>query len=355
MLDQPDRDRGTRRETRTYVSSYELLRVVEEQAAIGTWVWDLGTDRQTWSMGLCRIFGFTPGVDEASLELFRSIVHPDDRLLISVSKEQLVRRTEDLGFRILRCDGTVRWLQMHLETIFDRAGRPGFLVGVVVDRTRERSVRKAMTRTEELLNALRSLEKIAIWQADARGALTDTAGLQRMMGLEPNQLVGWRRLEAVHPDDQSAVSAAWAAAVETKSTYESRLRMKLSDGQYRWVDAQAVPVLDAKGDVGFWFGACFMRDGSATTEVPTPAPPEKRKPSGRQLRAARILLEISAEDLAGAAGISLATLRRMEEGGASQVRDRNAAALLAVMEKRGISFTQTPEGACGVSLAPGPR
>jgi transcriptional regulator with XRE-family HTH domain len=76
---------------------------------------------------------------------------------------------------------------------------------------------------------------------------------------------------------------------------------------------------------------------------------EKFTMTGRQLRAARALLNWTGEQLAEAAGISLMTIRRAEAlDGPLRLMPANRQALRAAFEVAGVTFTHDADGSIGV-------
>ena len=65
---------------------------------------------------------------------------------------------------------------------------------------------------------------------------------------------GWAGL--VHPEDRDGALARWNAALSGKEPYQSRFRVRLPDGAYRWVLATARPELGEDGRPVRWFGSC---------------------------------------------------------------------------------------------------
>ncbi len=64
----------------------DVLRKKERQLAdsqrvarLGSWEWDIVTNKVTWSDELYRIFGLKPQESEATYDAFLNAVHPDDR------------------------------------------------------------------------------------------------------------------------------------------------------------------------------------------------------------------------------------------------------------------------------------
>ncbi len=60
----------------------------------------------------------------------------------------------------------------------------------------------------------------------------------------------------VHPDDQSASRAAWAAVAAGAAEYDLEHRLRRGDGVYCWFKTRARPMRDAAGAITRWFGTC---------------------------------------------------------------------------------------------------
>ena len=60
--------------------------------------------------------------------------------------------------------------------------------------------------------------------------------------------------EYIHPDDQANVLRVIDEAIRTKSLYEMEHKVRRMDGSLGWTRSQAIPLLDANGDIIEWFG-----------------------------------------------------------------------------------------------------
>lgn len=75
--------------------------------------------------------------------------------------------------------------------------------------------------------------------------------------------------------------------------------------------------------------------------------------SSAQIRAARALLRWSADELAKASGIGVATIRRLElTEGLPSSNARTLQSIKSTLEAAGLEFLGTPENAAGVRFKP---
>lgn len=107
---------------------------------IGVWEWDFATDRIEWSDTDEAASGFAPDALPETLADFVAAIHPDDRELVHLAIEHC--RCGGSGvrqeFRMVRADGTTRWMLATGSAVSDDAGRPIGMTGVSVDVTEYR-------------------------------------------------------------------------------------------------------------------------------------------------------------------------------------------------------------------------
>lgn len=126
------------RAQRSLVRREEQLAQAQELAHLGSWEWDLRTNRVEWSEELHRIYGVRPGEFGGTLEAFLERVHPDMRDGIGATIAAAIGEGRPFAFeeRVLRPDGTERMLSsrgMVVET--DASGAPVRVAGVCLDVT----------------------------------------------------------------------------------------------------------------------------------------------------------------------------------------------------------------------------
>jgi diguanylate cyclase (GGDEF)-like protein/PAS domain S-box-containing protein len=117
-------------------------------ARIGTWDWDIDTNRLYWSEAIYAMFGHPVGAVTPSYELFCQSVHPDDREHVRAGELRCIETGEnhDEEYRVIWPDGTVRWLRETGNVIKDANGTPVKMMGVVRDITEEKAWASQMHR-----------------------------------------------------------------------------------------------------------------------------------------------------------------------------------------------------------------
>lgn len=131
----------------------ERLSLAVEAARLGTWQWDMKSNRVLWSMELERIHGLEQGTFAGTFEASQSHVHPDDRDRVLRTIEETVRHRKPhlLEYRIVLPDGSTRWLEARGRMFFDALGEPDRLVGVCMDITERKRSEDALRQSEQNL------------------------------------------------------------------------------------------------------------------------------------------------------------------------------------------------------------
>jgi PAS domain S-box-containing protein len=120
--------------------SEERLRIAQETSGIGIWDWDIPHDRIIWIGDVYRAWGLDSGKPETPASIFTRVVHPEDQERVWGAIQSAVRgeTAYEAEFRIVRGDGTVRWLAGKGEVIRDATGHPVRMIGTDSDVTERR-------------------------------------------------------------------------------------------------------------------------------------------------------------------------------------------------------------------------
>lgn len=160
----------------------ERLEQAELIAQMGTWEWDLRTNRVSWSAGLYDIFKLNPQDGGATADIedgLRQRVHPDDHELVRQALHGVLTEltSASIEYRAVRSDGRVRILEWHAEPIVDDAGAPVRIIAVIHDITETKHRQQALNAaSSNLAKYAHELQRLADPTADpAPAAATLTA------------------------------------------------------------------------------------------------------------------------------------------------------------------------------------
>lgn len=321
-------------------SASHLLCTLEEKVGAGTWTRRCDSLRFEWSPGFYKLLGLSPGSVEPDFAIVDNLTHPDDRREL----EELHRASLESGavnreYRVIRPDGTVRWLSSQAETIYFADGKPDRIEGVVIDITLLQKAKRGRRFAEARLKALSQACNGIVFFAHEDGELLDASNIAPEVKRTSDQYIGHAWRQFIHPDDLWKVLERQEVARSTRSIFEVEHRVQMLDGQYRWFLTRAVPVLGPNQSVAEYVGLSVDIDGKKKHEE-TKAQLDSNLPlTGAQMRGARGLLNWSVKDLSAASGVSVAVIRRFEEhDGPTQCTDGTCFEVRAAMEKAGVEF-----------------
>jgi two-component system sensor histidine kinase UhpB len=133
------------------------LRLTQALTHVGSWEWDVATDRLTWSDEHYRIFGVTPETFTPTFEGILERIHPGDvpTLRAAAAQCQATRAPFTCEYRVLGAGGTVT--PVHARGAWDGSAGGGAarLYGTAQDLTESRR------SADALLHATRRAHKLA--------------------------------------------------------------------------------------------------------------------------------------------------------------------------------------------------
>jgi PAS domain S-box-containing protein len=196
--------------------SEHLLSESQRIAHIGSWWLDL-QGRHRWSDETYRLFGLSPEAGIITTETFLTLIHPDDRPAMQawITACAAGQRPDELQFRIVRPDGTERWMSGRGELVRDATGRPVHMAGTVQDITERRQAEAALRESEERFRLLVDHAPEAIVQLDVETGrfVHSNPAAERLFGLSAAELARLGPVELsppVQPDGQPSETKARA-------------------------------------------------------------------------------------------------------------------------------------------------
>jgi PAS domain S-box-containing protein len=177
-------------------------------------------------------------------------VYTEDLALQVTAPHTIRRRTGDGDRHLIYSASPVR----------SRHGR-GVLVALIDTTAEVEAARRAELLSDQRLETLRRYEALVsavsqmVWVARPDGTMTELVpGWERFTGLPWRESMdaGW--FEVIHPLDVNLLVDAWRRAAAGLTMFEATFRIRAANGDYRHVQARAVPVM--RGDeVVEWIGA----------------------------------------------------------------------------------------------------
>ncbi|MBI4000651.1 MAG: PAS domain S-box protein, partial [Nitrospira defluvii] len=248
------RDITERKEAeRAVEESQERFRQLAEHIKEVFWITDPTKHRMIYiSPGYEAVWGRSCESLYASPQSWMEAIHPDDRHRIqdaAVNRQSLGAYDEE--YRILRPDGSLRWIWDRAFPIRDTSGAIYRIVGFAEDITDYKQVQESLRASEERLKYVIRGSNDGFWDGHVlpgqpwHSPFTPvwwSPRVREMLGYSeaefPDILESWT--SRLHPEDRDRVFQRLAACLEAStSQYDVEYRLLTKQGEYRWFHARA--------------------------------------------------------------------------------------------------------------------
>src|SRR6202044_2874511 len=116
-----------------------------------------------------------------------------------------------------------------------------FSVAMVRDMTERKKIEVALKASEQRWRGITEALPQLIWSARPDGYVDyQSPQFGEYFGLPEDKMLGSQWLELLHPEDQERTRLAWEAAIERDRDYDIEVRLRRSDGVYRWFKTRGV-------------------------------------------------------------------------------------------------------------------
>jgi PAS domain S-box-containing protein len=233
----------------------ERLQLVLEEAGLATWETDFTRRESIWSPNHFHLFGYpVDSANRATLEMWSSRLHPEDRprVLVELNRAKRQRELYRSEYRIIRADtGDVVWLESRGRFLYDAAGRPTRLLGVCLETTARKQAEERLVRREAQLDLATRIVGIGVFDHDhVENRLYWSDQFRRIHDAPPDMAPHIMALDAqIHPEDRERLYAAVRSAHDPggDGKFGIEYRIKRRDGEVRWIVGRSQTLFSGEG------------------------------------------------------------------------------------------------------------
>lgn len=235
------------------------LETAQRIGNLGSWEFDVASERITWSDQMYRIFGLESGNQPDNLATLQGYFHDQDRDRHRQIVEAALahRQPYDGEFCIVRPDSRLGYIEVKGEPIVDAAGRLTHLTGTVLDISDRKHDEVKRQQAETQLQRLSLRLKLALESATIGTwervmstdeviwdqCLVDLYGFGNLD--HPATYQEWRA--RVYIDDIERVEAGQQALLDHDIPYDIEFRVWRGDGSLGWIRSSALVRRNAQG------------------------------------------------------------------------------------------------------------
>lgn len=243
------------------LANKEAQRVATLQKMAQTGSWEIAYDDKgvsiseslQWSDQVFRIYGYEPNQVEPNSELFYSHVHPDDldEMVGAVAESLVLKKSFNVGHRIIDKHGKVKYVQQSGEFVFDK-GRAISLIGITQDLTEKKVQLLQLQSTQSnLKNILENAETGYVLINDALEIMTynpranEFSKMLNEVELKNNTSL----LTFIQECKKSKAKRIIQEVLSTGTTFCEESCFRLPKGGRIWLKVQVSLILNSQRDV----------------------------------------------------------------------------------------------------------
>jgi PAS domain S-box-containing protein len=237
--------------------SEERYAITVQASDLGLWDFDVINQKIVASGNMAAIYGISSN-EEMTVPDFLNNIHPDDSEELRKTMASILDGTIAPSFvteyRLIRKQsGEMRWVRAKGKAFVNEDGILYRTIGTIADITEQKEAEVKLRESENRFRTLAESLPQMIWVMDAKG---NTEYSSRHWKVYSGGLDGWEAWEEmIHPEDRRRSEAAFSEALSSGIPFRMEVRLKSSEGEYRWHYSVAEPVKNEEGTVLMWIGA----------------------------------------------------------------------------------------------------
>jgi len=231
--------------------SEQDLRTTQRMAHLGSWKWDIATDRVDWSDSLFEVFSLAPSQTAPDFAEQSRLYGPEswEQLGAAVAETLRTGVPYDLELEITRSDPGRGWVHVRGEAVRNERGAIVGLLGYVLDITERKEAEQALASSESLFRTAMISSPIGLAMTEPDGSFRlVNESLCRLLGRDEAWLVAHTEQDVTHPDDVERIVRERAVELSRDVDTEMReARLVHADGSVLWVKQAAKRIAGGAG------------------------------------------------------------------------------------------------------------
>lgn len=238
------RDISVEKEKNEIIKTSELnLKKAQSIARMGSWEYNIRTNKLHWSDEVYHIFELDKNNFEPSYKAFLDTVHPEDRVIVDNYYINSLQKKADYSIthRLLMKDGRVKYVIEQCTTDFDADENPLTSFGTIQDITEKYIIETKIKESSEKLKLALDSAKIGIWEWDFEtDSIVWDKNCYEILGYENNEFPityeVWESL--LHPDEKHNVNLTIKSQLFSSDNFMIEFRLKTKNSNYSWIESR---------------------------------------------------------------------------------------------------------------------
>ena len=216
------------------------------------WITDIEIGRIIYiSPAFEKVWGIPRSRYYASRDALVETVHPADRpaVLAAIESSGNTGNYEE-SYRIIRPDGSIRWVSARGFPVRDASGNLSRMVGIVTDITRQKALQDALLASQTALRETQRFARLGSWEVDlASGSFKCSEELFAILEwhLDVNPPSVQALLGRIHSEERATVEDLLTTLPGNHDVYEAIHRLVFESDRTKFVQFRASVARDFRG------------------------------------------------------------------------------------------------------------
>ncbi len=237
--------------------SEERRKLAEEAGQVGIWDWDAETQQTYWSETMYSFYGGSASEPAPTHDRWLELLHPSDRERLDVHVTEALESEASSfrdEFRVVRSDGSVRWLESSARIVRGQDGKALRMYGVNLDVTDRKDTEERIRLSENQLRLVTNAIPALISYVDSSERFRFVnQQFNDLFGLGADEIVGQKIREVLGSSAYKLLKPKLDEALAGKQvTFETPLTHKRFGTRY--VHLSLMPDIGLDGTVYGFYG-----------------------------------------------------------------------------------------------------
>lgn len=234
------------------------LKLATESANVGTWSYDLNTQKLEWNILHKKMWGYDESLDNLRYEDWHKLILPNEKMqtFAKIDEARSHKTLYDAEYTIKNATtNTLHTIRSVGKFLYNGVDEAYFLSGISIDITKQRAAEKKLLESEKQFRMFADSIQNLAWIADSNGLIYwHNQQWYDFTGTTLEQTKGWGWIQVLHPDHVEKVVDFVKKALIKKESFELTFPLKKYNGEYRWFLARAYPIKDEFENIERWIG-----------------------------------------------------------------------------------------------------
>ncbi|HTJ49270.1 MAG TPA: PAS domain S-box protein [Cyclobacteriaceae bacterium] len=226
----------------------DRLNEAQKLAKVGSWEWEIETNKMTWSEEQYILFGEDPATFEVTYQSYANHLNISDRDIVYKLIRKAVEQKTDYSaeHEITRPDGSVRIVFEQGTVILDDNEKPVRIIGTTHDITERKEAEEKVKETERYFRKLIEYSSSVIILLDERGNLKyQSPRAEKILGYKLADNPSLNLFDFIHPDEVAKGKLLLGhVAARPGMTVKREFRFSRLKGNYVWLEGTITNLLD---------------------------------------------------------------------------------------------------------------